>query len=269
MLGSGSAELADASGDDGLHVVKRCGQSRLHQLRGLIGELELVFLNDGQRVRGCGAVRISGAGSDHIQRIADDVGEYDGKDARRLAQFAEFAALDSGKALAEGVDFLNIRTAGEQLTGDIGHFFIGDERLFKESRAAARNEKEHGILCAQGSDQIDGGLRGAITVGVRNGMRGFKDANAGKIPRGVTVFGNDHAILDGQAADGGASHLPGCFADGDQIDVAAERMGVERAPDGFIRLGGLQRGINDSGSSGTKIHENDSFIQSEWIRRPE
>ena len=100
-------------------------------------------------------------------------------------------------------------------------------------------------------------------------MRGFKDANAGKIPRGVTVFGDDHAILDGQAADGGASHLPGCFADGDQIDVAAERMGVERAPDGFIRLGGLQRGINDSGSSGTKIHENDSFIQSEWIRRPE
>ena len=100
-------------------------------------------------------------------------------------------------------------------------------------------------------------------------MRGFKDANAGKIPRGVTVFGDDHAILDGQAADGGASHLPGCFADGDQIDVAAERMGVERAPDGFIWLGGLQRGFDERGGGGTKIHEEASFTRSAWIRRPE
>ena len=59
----------------------------------------------------------------------------------RCASQGETAALNTGQSLADGIDFYNVSTAGKQLTGHILQNGAGNQRLFKQSAAAAGEQE--------------------------------------------------------------------------------------------------------------------------------
>ena len=94
----------------------------------------------------------------------------------------------------------------------------------------------------------------------------------------VTVFDQNAAgvkktVDEINAAGGTAIGVTGDVTSSVSVDEAVksavERMGGEGTLDCLIRLGGLQRGFDERGGGGTKIHEEASFTRSAWIRRPE
>ena len=109
----GGAEFADASRDHGLHV--RDFARRLLREAGEDsgGEREAVLRDDGLCLGAGGGVGGCGAGSDHVERIAKDVGKHDLEDARRRTGGGEASALDAGEPLADRVDLHDVRAAGE------------------------------------------------------------------------------------------------------------------------------------------------------------
>ena len=64
----------------------------------------------------------------------------------RGAELGEFPPLNGGKTLPERVDFRDIRTAGQQLPGDVFQFGRVDQWLFKQGGAAAGQQKEDQVF---------------------------------------------------------------------------------------------------------------------------
>ena len=64
----------------------------------------------------------------------------------RGADLREAPALDGRKALAQRVNLHDVRAAGQHLPGEILQIRSRDERLFKQGRPAARQQKQHGVV---------------------------------------------------------------------------------------------------------------------------
>ena len=56
-------------------------------------------------------IRMRGAGGDYIHRIPQHIAEHDGDQLCRGQKLGKAPALDSGKTLAQAVDFADIRPA--------------------------------------------------------------------------------------------------------------------------------------------------------------
>jgi len=76
-------------------------------------------LAEGRRVGG------GGAGSNYIQRIADNIGKNEGYVSGRMDGFREPPTLDAGEVLSDGVEFIDIRPGLEQ---QVGCFLLFSQR---------------------------------------------------------------------------------------------------------------------------------------------
>ena len=231
----------------------------MQQRERLLREAQAVLLRDGERLGAGARVRAGRAGGDHVERIAQDVGEDDGEHLRRGAELREAAALDGGEPLADGVDLDDVRAAGEQLARDVLQLRAGDERLFKQRAAAAGEQEEHGILRREPLHEVERRLRAEEGVFVRHGMAGLVAVDALDGAHHMAVFGDDDAALDAaaEAVPGGFGHLPGGLARGDEPHAAARRDIPEGARHGLVRTDGAQRAFDDLVSILTKrfVHE--------------
>ena len=143
--GSGT-EFANAAGDLGGHIVQHFGRFLRQTGLRLRTELEAVFTCDLRSLRGSGSIRVSGPAGDHIERVADDIAEYDAVNPGGRAQLGKAPALDRRQPLADRVDLPDIRSAGKQLLRDILQFFCRDQRLLKKRAAAAGEQEQHRIF---------------------------------------------------------------------------------------------------------------------------
>ena len=244
----GGAQLAHAAGNLGFYVVQRFGRFLLQQGQHLIRHGQVVFLHDLLGLRTGRTIRVSGAGGNHIQRIAKNIRKHDGNHMGRGTQLGKTAALYAGKALAEGVDLYNIRPADQQVVGEFFQIRGGDERLFKQSGTAAGKQEQHGVLCGQPADEVQRLLGGGKAVLVRDGVPGFPDGKVGDGAFAVVVLGNDNTGINAgtQNAAGGVGHLPGTLAGGNQHNApGTEIASFQRFADGLVRLSGGDGGLND------------------------
>ena len=214
------------------------GQNK--QLLSRFRHAQAVFFLYPPRVLRRGGVRAGRAGGDHIQRVAQDIGKDHGLDEAGPADLGEAAALDLGKALADGVDFHDVRAAGQQLAGDILQFLRRDERLFKQRAAAAGEEEEHRVLFRQVRHEIQRRPGAPEGVFIRYGMAGLEAGEVGDGAHHMIVFGDDHAVFDpvAEAVGGGFRHLPGRLAGGHQQHPARELPAAQGALHGRVRLDG-------------------------------
>ena len=160
----------------GLHVVQHLWGLLAEEIHGLGRKLKAVLFHNIQSLPAGGVIRIGGAGSDHIQRIPDNIRKYDGKDPGRGAKLRVTSPLDSGKPLAYRVHLHNVRPAGQQLLGKVGQLLRRDKRLFKQRRTAPGKKEKDGVLRPQPRHKVDGGLGGPEGVFVRDRMPGLKDS---------------------------------------------------------------------------------------------
>ena len=222
-----------------LHIVQRFGGLLRQQLPHGVGERQLVFLGDGLRLRRRGEIGVSRAGGDHIQRIAQNVRQHDGKNVCRSAELGKASALDGGEPLAQGVDLHDVCAAGQEILGQLLEIRRGDQRLFKQSRAAAGQQEEDGVLRLQPLHKIQSFLGGGKAVFVRNGMPRLAERQVGDGAFAVAVFGDDDAGVDPAAEEAGSgmSHLPCSLARGDQHHPSgAEVRPPESLCHRFVRL---------------------------------
>ena len=184
-------------------------KARLRRVR----QAQLIFFRNGQRLLTGAAVGIGGAGGDHIQRVADDVGQNDGINGGGLAVERKAAALDGGQTLADGVHLDDIRAAGKQLLRDILRLLKRHKRGLKQCGAAAGDEKQHAVLRRKPFRQRQRGLRCAHAVFVRHRVSGLKDLQAADGTLTVPVFCNDCAGRNFAAENliGGVCHDQAAF----------------------------------------------------------
>ena len=216
--------------------------------QGLFAQAQAVLLRHSQRVGAGGGVGAGGAGGDHVQRVADDVGQNDRIDRCRGAGLGKAAALDAGQALAHRVHLDDVGAAGQQLPGDVLQFPAGDQRLLKQRAAAAGQQKQHGVAGAQAADQFQRPAGGGKAVFVRHRVAGLVAGTAGQLALDMAVFRHHHAggKPAAQAFHRGAGHLPGRLAGGDQQHPAGERLVFQCAADGLVRQHRMD-GLPDNG----------------------
>lgn len=215
--GGGGAELPHASSDDGLYIVQLLGGLLVQKGAGLAGQGELVLLRDGPGLGAGGAVRIGGAGGDHVQGIPQNVGQNDGIDLGRGAQLGEAAPLHRGQALSDGIHLHNVRPTGQQGAGELGQLLRRDQGALKQGGAAAGDQQDHGILGREVLDQLHGRPGPPEGALVRYRVPPFKDLTAGDVTLAVSMLGDHHALFQpgAQQLRGTAGHLPGGLAQGD------------------------------------------------------
>ena len=91
--GGSGAKLPHAAGNLGGHIGKNLRSLPAQQLHRLGRERQLVFFYNSERFGAGGFVRVGGAGSDHIQWIAQNIAEYDREHLCGGAGFGESATL--------------------------------------------------------------------------------------------------------------------------------------------------------------------------------
>ena len=109
-------------------------------------QLQAILFHYGKRFRACAAVGVGGSACNAVKRIAQNIAEDDTEDFGRGACQGETPALDGGKPFPDAVYLHNIRTAGEQLSGDILQLLFGDQWKLKQSTAAAGQKKDNRVL---------------------------------------------------------------------------------------------------------------------------
>ncbi len=271
LLGGG-AELADAAGDVGLDVRERLRRLLRQKLQRTVGEPQAVFSHHLQRLCAGRRIGIGRAGGDHIQRIAQNVGQHDGEDLRGQAALGEPAALDRGEALAQRVHLHDVRAAGEQLLRDVRHLLRGDQRTFKQSRAAAREQEQHGIPLAQPADELQCAARGAVGILIRHGVARLEQLQRADGALDMVVFCDDCPAGDRRAQHviGGLGHLPGGLTGSDQDEPALRLLKLlQRAAHGGIRQRVGQRLVDDGlRVLSESLHDSSSFAWGHSISCP-
>ena len=173
--GSSFAKLGHAAGDRRGHIGKSLGRLLCQAAPSRGREPQAIapgnLLSHFRR----GAVGVGRTRGNHIQRVADDIREHDGKHLGRSAELGKPTALHRGEALADGVHLGDLRAGGQELTSDLCQLRRCHQGLFKECRAAAGHQEEHRIPFPQGRHQVDGRLGGAIGVFIGHRVTCFKD----------------------------------------------------------------------------------------------
>ena len=146
---------------------------------------------------------------------------------------------------------------------DILQFFAGDQWFFQQRTAAAREQKQHGILRGQPAHQFQRLFGGGKTRFVWHRMGGFIAGHAGDLALYVAVFGDDHtAVRLAQHLHGGIGHLPGGFASRNQEHPPRRGKALQRTAHGFIRQYGADACCYDGFGLGTQggVHGKDSLL---------
>ena len=105
------------------------------------------------------------------------------------------------------------RPAGQQLPGDVLEFIPGDQRLFKQRAASARQQEQHGVIRRQPAHQLQRLGGGGKAVAVRHRVPCLMAYHPGDFPLDMAVLGHHHpAVHMAQRLHGGMGHLPGGFA---------------------------------------------------------
>ncbi len=247
-LGRGGAELTDASGDARLDIGKRFGRFLRQQCARLFIQTKLIARRDLLRLRAGAGVGIGRARGDHIQRVTQHIRKDDRVDVRRGAGQREAPALDGRKTLADGVDLGDVRAAGEQLLRDTLKRGERDKRLFKQCRAAAREQEQNGVVFAKPRDQIECRLCAAQGVFIRYGMPALIAADVWNLALYVVIFCHAHAAVQARAQNlrGTGRHLPRGLACGDQNQLSRRKSpAIKRLFYGLIGEGALNCGAKD------------------------
>ena len=215
------AQLAHAARDLRLHI-RECRRQRLvEECSCLRREPQPGFLHNGVRVRRRRRIGMRGARGDHVERVAEDVAEDDREHARRCAVLCEPPALHRAHALAQRIHRDNIRARGEQLLCEVSELCSRNERLLKERTAAAREEKEHCILCREVLRQRERLARCGERVLIGHGMPRLHAAHMRDLAHHMIVFRNHDAAVDALAKHicCRARHLPRRLANRDEYDT--------------------------------------------------
>ena len=131
--------------------------------------------------------------------------------------------------------------------GDVLQFPAGEQRLFKQRAAAAREQKQYRVLCGQPLHQLQRLFGGRKAVFVRDGMACFITVHPGDLAFDVAILGHDHtAVHPAQCFHGGAGHLPSGLARRHQHHLAALGLkGFQCTADSLVRQDSAQAGLND------------------------
>ncbi len=209
----------------------------------LLTQLQTVLFRNGDGLLAGAGIGDCGAGGDHIQGVAQNVGKHDGEYLCRSTALGKPAALDGGEPLADGVDLHDTGTAGQQLAGNVLQLFPGDQGLFKQGAAAAGQQEQHGILFSQVGNQVQGLLGTGEGIFIGDGMACFAAGEIGDGAHDVVILGDHNTALNtlAQTVIGGLSHLPGCLTGGYQQDSAGEFLALQGAGHGLIRQNCLDR----------------------------
>ena len=109
---------------------------------------DAVLVQNLQRAREGGGVRRGGAGADHVEVVADHVGEQQRYHRRGTRQPRQLPALDARDVLAHGVDLVDVRAAGEQQARGLlllrERDGLGGQR--QQRRGAAGDQADHQVV---------------------------------------------------------------------------------------------------------------------------
>ena len=244
--GGRSAQLPDAAGDVGLDVIQHFGSLLLQAGAGRLGQAEAVRFGDGLGLGAGGAVGNGRPRSDHIQRVAQNVAEHDAVDPRRGAGQGEPPALDRRQPFADGVHLDDVCPAGQQLLGDVLQLPAGDEGLFKQGAAPARQQKEDGVRLFGSGHQVQRGLGGPEGIFVRHRVPRLIAGDAGQLPLHVAVFRHHHpGVHRAQGLHRRPGHLPGGFAGRHQQHPPGKMPALQRTADRLVGQDGGNGGADD------------------------
>ena len=245
--GCSCTQFPDAAGDPGRHVVERFRRFLCQKRFRLFRQVQPILFRNGKRLRAGGGVRHRRAAGDHVQRVAQNITEDDAEYVCRSAALCEPPSLDPGKPLADGVHLHDVGPAGKELMGDVLQFPAGEQRLFKQRAAAAREQKQYRVLCGQPLHQLQRLFGGRKAVFVRDGMACFITVHPGDLAFDVAILGHDHAAVHpAQCFHGGAGHLPSGLARRHQHHLAALGLkGFQCTADGLVRQDSAQAGPDD------------------------
>ena len=157
----GGAQFPDASVDLRMDIIQRFGSFHIQQLQRGLRHLQAVFLLNPPCVLRRGSIGAGWSGGNHVQWISQDIRKDDRFHLRRPAQLGKPSALDSAEPLPDGIDFHDIRPAGQQLSCNILQFLSGNQRFFKQSASSSRKQEQHRIFLRQVRHQIQRSLRSA------------------------------------------------------------------------------------------------------------
>src|ERR1039458_8722890 len=136
-----------------------------------------VLVQDGASERERRGVRRGRAGADHVEIIADHVGEQQREDLRGIGQARQLAAFDLGDVLADCVDLVNAGAAGQQQFCNFLFFVerdgIGGQR--QEGGRAAGDQAEHQVVRTGAGGYFGDTARAIHTALVGHGMAAFID----------------------------------------------------------------------------------------------
>ena len=201
-----------------------------------------------------GAVGRGGPRGDHVQRVPQHVAEDDAVHPGRGAGQGEPSALDGGQPLADGVHLHDAGPAGQQLAGDVLQLCAGQQGLFQQGAAPARQKEQDGVPLTGAFGQVQGGLGGPERVLVRHRVPRLVAGNAGDLPLHMAVLGHHHpGIHAAKGLDGGAGHGPGGFAGGHQQHPAGKALPLQRTAHRLVGQDGGNGGADDGFSVGAQV----------------
>ena len=140
------AKLSDTADDLGGYIAEFLGRFLMQQRYRLFRELQVVLFCDGQRIGTGRAVWCHRAGSDHIQRIAQNIGKHNSLHMGRGAPLGKTPTFDGGQPLADGIHLHNLRPTGQELVRDRLQLLTVHQRLFKQCAAAPGQQEQHRVL---------------------------------------------------------------------------------------------------------------------------
>ena len=173
----------------------------------------MIFFNDSICLFTCGRIRISRTGSDHIQRIPQNITEYNGKNPCRHTGERKTTALHAGKTLTYGVHFHNVCTACQKLCRNILQLFSRNQRFFKQCASPSGKKENNSICFLQAADFFQRPFGSGKTVFIRNRMSGFPALHSRNFTFNMVIFGNHNSVIHmSQNTYSCCCHLPCSFS---------------------------------------------------------
>ena len=171
---------------------------------------------------------------------------------------SEPSPLDRAHTLSEGVHLDDVRAGGEQLFRELRELRRRDQRLLKERTAAAREEKEHGVLRREvlRETQCLRGRRKRVLIG--HGMPRLHAAYMRDLPHHMIVFRDHKPRVDAlpEHIRRRARHLPRRLADRDEHNAPPQEcVPRERLLHRRIRQDCRETLLDDSIGIAAQVHD--------------
>ena len=216
--------------------------------------LDVVTLENRQRLGRRGGVGDGGAGGDHRRFVAGHVGNRIGVHAGRPAGPGQAAALDRREVLAHAVHLADVRAGAQQRLVD--RLLVRQRNAFgrqrQQRRAATGEQEDHPVAFLEVADQLQYAAGDALAGIVRHRVCGFHHFDTPAV--GVVFVAGHHQ--SGQLAlpdlfDGfghGRGRLAGADDDGAAAAVFGQMVGQHMA-----RMGGFDGAVEQLAQQGLGI----------------